>query len=62
MSQTEVDDRWASAIASVVDVLRECAVMMENGEVPMLRGPLALLRVAEVLEGMPAPEEISNGQ
>ena len=52
-------DRWTSAIASVVEVLRGYAVMMENGEVPVLRGPLALLHVAKVIERMPVEDQTS---
>lgn len=48
-----VSDQWAVAMASVVEVLRGYAVMMENGEVPMLPAPLALLRVAGVIENTP---------
>jgi hypothetical protein len=47
------EDRWAVAIASAVEVIRGYAVMMENGEVPMLSGPLALMNVARVIENTP---------
>lgn len=58
---TQPTDRWASAIASVVEVLRGYAVMIENGEVKELRAPLALLNVAKMIEGMPVPPEAING-
>ena len=51
--QSKMTDGWAKAIASAVEVIRNYAVMMENGEVPDMRAPLALLNVAHVIESTP---------
>ncbi len=51
---------WKSAIASVVEILRSYAVMMEQGEVPSLSGPLTLMNAARVIEDRPVPRSIAN--
>lgn len=48
-------DRWNAAIASAAELLRNYAVMIERGEVPPMRAPIALLNVARVMEQVPAP-------
>lgn len=57
--ESKTADRWAVAMASAVEVIRGYAVMMENGEVATLSGPLALLNVARVIENTPDPKAMS---
>lgn len=49
---------WNIAMASAAEVIRAYAVMMENGEIQTLRAPLALLRIARVIEETPLRTEV----
>lgn len=55
----ETTDRWHIAFASAVAVLHEYAEMMEQGEVPLLSGPDALRRAAQVIQDQAGE---SNGE
>lgn len=60
-SESPTTDRWHIAFASAVAVLHEYAEMMEQGEVPLLSGPDALRRAAQVIHDQVSKDE-SNGE